>query len=73
MSKMIKVAKLGSAIKEVFLDDTATIADCIRASEFSVDSMDVRLCGVTVSNLNDVPSDGAVISLIPQIKGGLDC
>jgi len=67
MSKTVKVAKLGSAVVELFLDDAATVDQAIEAAGMSADGFQVRVNGRTpCESLNN----GDMITLVPAIKGG---
>lgn len=67
MSKTIKVAKLGSAVVELFLADDATIEQAIEAAGMSASGFQTRVNGRTpCGSLNN----GDMITLIPVVKGG---
>jgi sulfur carrier protein ThiS len=66
---MVKVAKLGSKVNEVALQEGQTIQDAINASGVPATGLDMRLNGEAVDP-NTKAEDGDVITLIPKIKGG---
>lgn len=66
---LVKVAKLGSAVKEVALESTATIAQALRAAETDQAGFEIRLNGNPVGTDANVRS-GDIVTLVPQIKGG---
>jgi sulfur carrier protein ThiS len=67
--QMVKVAKLGSRVNEVALDDNATINDALRASGTEAGGFELRLNGTPVDGTSRVHS-GDIVTLVPQIKGG---
>lgn len=69
MSKTVKVAKLGAAVVELFLDDNATIDQAISAAGLDKTGYDVRVNGRTsCGTLNN----GDMVTLVPAIKGGAE-
>ena len=66
---LIKVAKLGTAVKEVALDDGSDVGDALTAADIESDGFEVRVNG-NPAELDTVLRSGDIITLIPQIKGG---
>jgi sulfur carrier protein ThiS len=66
---LIKVAKLGSAVKEVALDTGSNIGAALAAAEVDAGGFEVRLNGNPATTTTPVRS-GDIVTLIPQIKGG---
>jgi sulfur carrier protein ThiS len=69
MSKTVKVAKLGSAVIELFLDDNATMEQAIAAAGLSADGFKVAVNGRTPCG---TLANGDLITLTPAIKGGAE-
>lgn len=67
----VKVARLGSVVKEVFLEtDHPTVGDAMEIAEVEMEEgWDLRVGGESASEEDSV-SDGDIITLIPRIKGG---
>jgi sulfur carrier protein ThiS len=63
----VKVAKIGSAVKEVMLADGATLEQALAAAEVDSDGFQVRVNGRTPCG---TIADGDMITLVPAIKGG---
>ncbi len=68
---IVKVAKLGDIVREVMLGDRASVEDALNASKITIGSEDedIRLNNSVVSLSHSI-SDGDIITIIPQIKGG---
>ena len=67
--KIVKVARLGTAVEEVAVADSATIEDILRAAGIEIENEDVRIDGRS-ANLNDVIGSGTVVTIVPKVKGG---
>lgn len=67
----VKVLTLGRAAREVELQDGATVADAISAAGAPKDSAYSRHLNGTPCFDSDVVVEGAVVTLVPAIKGGL--
>lgn len=63
----IKVAKLGSAVKEVMLEDGSSIEQALGAAGMLASGYQVRVNGRTECGRLQ---DGDTITLVPSIKGG---
>jgi sulfur carrier protein ThiS len=66
---LVKVAKLGSAVKEVALDEGATVANALRAADMTGGDFELRLNGNPATGDTRVRT-GDIITLIPAIRGG---
>ena len=64
----IKVAKLGSAVKEVMMDEGASVEQAVSAAGMSPTGYQVRVNGRTPCG---ALRDGDTVTLVPAIKGGL--
>ena len=67
--KIVKVARLGSAVQQVAVADDATVEDAIEAVGLDIDNEDVRIDGRT-SDLESPIGDGQLITIVPKVKGG---
>lgn len=72
MAKTVKIAKIPGGVKEVALEDGATIGDALNvyAETFgeSITGYEVRL-GTGIATMSEVPMDGSKIYLALQVKG----
>ena len=67
--KVVKVARLGSTVEEVAVDDTATVEDALQAADVIVENEDIRLDGRSAS-LSDQIGTATMITIVPKVKGG---
>lgn len=67
--KVVKVARLGSTVQEVAVDNDATVEDALEAADVIVENEDVRLDGRSAS-LSDVIGSASMITIVPKVKGG---
>jgi len=67
---LIKVAKLGTAVKEVCLDESATVEDALEAADVRVGSSETMKVDGEPAENDTVLEDGDVITIVPAIKGG---
>lgn len=67
--KVVKVARLGSAVVEVAVDNNATVQDALDAADVVVENEDVRINGSSVS-LSSQIGESALITIVPKVKGG---
>jgi len=66
----VKLAKLGSAVKEFFLTDGGTsVADVLAQAGESAEGYEIRVDGNPATPETTL-HDGAIITLVPAIKGG---
>ena len=67
----IKVLCLGRSAKEVDIDESSTVEAAIKAAGFPTESNYTRhLNGAPVMD-SDLVTAGSVLTLVPQVKGGL--
>ena len=68
MAAMVKVAQLGQAVKEVYVE--GTVGDALSAAGVTVPpGHGVRVSGRT-AELSSAIKDGDIITLVPSVKGG---
>ena len=65
----VKVARLGTTVQEVALNDGASVQDALIAAGLTVDGEDIRV-NSSNAGLNDEVEDGDIITLVPKVKGG---
>lgn len=63
----VKVAKLGSVVKEVLLAEGSSVNDALAAADMSSDGFQVRVNG---REFEGTLHTGDTITLVPAIKGG---
>jgi len=69
----VKVAQLGKAVKEVYLEAngmTPTVRDALRAAEITVPSGHAPRVSGEAATLDTALEDGDVVTLVPSVKGG---
>lgn len=67
--KLVKVARLGSTVQEVAVEDNATIEAALTAADVIVENEDIRLDGRSAS-LSDRIGSASMITIVPKVKGG---
>ena len=67
--KIVKVARLGTAVSQVAVSEDARVQDALDAAGLSIDNEDVRLNGHS-SSVNDLIGDNDLITIVPKVKGG---
>jgi putative ubiquitin-RnfH superfamily antitoxin RatB of RatAB toxin-antitoxin module len=67
--KIVKVARLGTAVQEVAVAEDAKIQDALDASGIDIDNEDVRLDGHS-ADVNSQIGNGNLITIVPKVKGG---
>jgi len=67
--KLVKVARLGSTVQEVAVDNDATVEAALQAADVIVENEDIRLDGRSAS-LSDRIGDASMITIVPKVKGG---
>lgn len=68
MMELVKIAKLGSRVVEVSLEN-ATVSDALRASGINAEGFELRVNGVPAT-LDTQLVESDVVTLVPQIRGG---
>ena len=69
MQKFVKIARLGDQVKEVFIEDGATVGSVLDEFDVDAEGWDLRVNGNPSSRETSL-EDGDVITLVPPIKGG---
>ena len=67
--RMVKVARLGTAVQEVAVADDATVQNILDAADIQIDNEDVRIDGRTAS-LGERVGMGNLVTIVPKVKGG---
>ena len=67
--KLVKVARLGSTVKEVAVENEAVVEDALIAADVVVENEDIRLDGRSAS-LSDSIGAATMITIVPKVKGG---
>jgi putative ubiquitin-RnfH superfamily antitoxin RatB of RatAB toxin-antitoxin module len=67
--RIVKVARLGTAVMEVAVAETATVQDALDAAGIEVENEDVRVDGQS-SDLGNQIGSGSLITIVPKVKGG---
>jgi len=67
--KIIKVARLGTAVREVAVDDSATVRDALAAADIQVENEEVRIDNRS-ANMSDRIGSGTLVTIVPKVKGG---
>lgn len=66
---LVKVAKLGARVVELYVPDGTTVGQAIVQAEFDAEGFEVRVNGTPARDADEL-SDGAIVTLVPKIKGG---
>lgn len=67
--KIVKVARLGTAVQEVAVSDNATVQEALDAAGIEIENEDVRIDSSSV-NVSSQIGNGTVITIVPKVKGG---
>jgi len=67
--KIVRVARLGTAVQEVAVADDATVEDALAAAGIDIENEDVRVDNHSV-DLGDTVGDGKIVTIVPKVKGG---
>ena len=67
--RIVKVARLGTAVQEVAVAETATVQEALDAAGIEIENEDVRVDGQS-SNVSDQIGTGNLITIVPKVKGG---
>ena len=67
--KIVKVARLGTAVEEVAVADDATVQDALDAAGIEIENEDVRVDGSS-SAVSSMIGSGSLITIVPKVKGG---
>ena len=67
--KIVKVARLGSTVQEVAVENDANVEDALEAADVIVENEEIRLDGRSAS-LSDRIGSASMITIVPKVKGG---
>ena len=67
--RIVKVARLGTAVQEVAVAEDASVKDALDAAGIDIENEDVRVDGRS-SDLNSGIGSGNLITIVPKVKGG---
>jgi len=67
--RIVKVARLGTAVQEVAVAEDASIQNALDAAGIDIDNEDVRLDGHS-ANISGQIGSGNLITIVPKVKGG---
>lgn len=67
--RIVKVARLGTAVQEVAVSEEATVQDVLDAAGISTENEEVRIDGHS-ADLDDEIGSGTLVTLVPKVKGG---
>lgn len=67
--KVVRVARLGSAVVEVAVADDARVQDALDAADVALGNEDVRIDGSSVAT-SDRIGPAELITIVPKVKGG---
>ena len=67
--RIVKVARLGTAVMEVAVSEDATVQDALDAAGIDIDNEDVRVDGHS-SDISAQIGSGNLITIVPKVKGG---
>lgn len=67
--KVVRVARLGSAVVEVAVADDARVQNALDAAGVALGNEDVRIDGRSVSATDSI-GDADLITIVPKVKGG---
>jgi putative ubiquitin-RnfH superfamily antitoxin RatB of RatAB toxin-antitoxin module len=66
---LVKVARLGTAVNELALNEGARVSDALLAADLTAENEDIRVNNASASN-TQVLRDGDIVTLVPKVKGG---
>ena len=67
--RIVKVARLGTAVQEVAVSEDAVVEDALVAADIEIDNEDVRIDGRS-ADLGEQIGSGTLITIVPKVKGG---
>ena len=65
----VKVARMGSTVETVALEDGATVQQALDAASLSVDREEIRVNSTAATTENVLRTDD-IVTLVPKVKGG---
>ena len=66
----VKVARLGTAVLEVALEDGSTVQNALDAASLVIGGSEEIRINESGSNLSDELDNGDIVTLVPKVKGG---
>jgi hypothetical protein len=66
---LVKVGVMPGRVNEVYVEDSATVAQILAVAEVNADGYEVKVDGVKVTDFNTVAGTAGLILLTKQIKG----
>lgn len=67
--RIVKVARLGTAVQEVAVSEDATVQNVLDAAGMVIENEDVRIDGDS-ADLTDTIGEGELVTIVPKVKGG---
>jgi uncharacterized Zn ribbon protein len=67
--RIVKVARLGTAVQEVAVAEDASVQNALDAAGIEIDNEDVRVDGRSAEVSSQIGS-GTLITIVPKVKGG---
>ena len=68
--KIVKVARLGTAVQEVAVADDATVQQALDAAGIDIDNEDVRIDGQSADLNSRLEGSNPLVTIVPKVKGG---
>jgi uncharacterized Zn ribbon protein len=68
--KIVKVARLGTAVQEVAVADDASVQDALDAAGIDIDNEDVRIDGQSADLDSKLVGTNPLVTIVPKVKGG---
>ena len=68
--KIVKVARLGTAVQEVAVSDDASVQDALDAAGIDIDNEDVRIDGQSADLDSRLEGTNPLVTIVPKVKGG---
>lgn len=69
MTISVRIVQLGRGVAQYTGDDGVDVATSLAEAGMSVQGMEIRVNGITVT-LDQILSDGDLVTVVPRIKGG---
>lgn len=69
MTIAVRIVQLGRGVAQYTGDDGVDVATSLAEAGMSVQGMEVRVNGITVT-LDQILCDGDLVTVVPRIKGG---
>jgi molybdopterin converting factor small subunit len=67
--KLVRVARLGTAVQEVAVSEDATVQDVLDAAGIEIENEDIRINSHS-ADLDSSIADRDLITIVPKVKGG---